>query len=95
MADYACGFPGCPPKDFVSQDALKISFKLLQYHKDSARYLTFEEYEAIRTLPWIFTDLHETPLYIVEDGKFSALLRVINDGNSLELVHDLKQLLRS
>lgn len=88
----ACGPPNCPIKEPLNKHAIEISFKLLKYHRDSNRSLTFQEYEQIRHKYWYLENIHESLLYILEDGTFSVLMKVSGTGRDVGVLCNLKWL---
>ena len=89
-------YTACGPMDLFdpnppNKKALEISFKLLTYHKGSNRTLTFHEYEQFRKFYWL-TDIHKTPLYILENDDFSVLMRLNSKGDDLSSICNLRKL---
>jgi hypothetical protein len=72
----------------ITED-LEEEFKLLKYHPDSSRMLTFNEYKKIRNDYW-HIQIHCSQLYIIEDDKFSVLMSVDHSGYDLHYRCDLK-----
>ena len=89
----ACGSIGCFNPTPLNKNALEIAFKLLRYHKDSARTLRFDEYARIRANCNIMSDdIHEQPLYIIEHEDFSILMMMDDNGDNLSRVCNLRWL---
>ena len=91
----ACGPIGCFNPTPLNKSSLKVAFKLLKYHKDSARTLTFDEYARIRANHNIMHDnMHREPLYIIENKEFSMLMIVSDGGDDLERICNLRWLFK-
>lgn len=94
LRSYACGFPGCiDEREIIDERPLLISFELLKYHRLSNRNLTFYEYKKLSTKD-CFNQLHDDPLFIIENDDFSILMQVTCEGEDLERIYNLRRLVR-